>query len=264
MLRVLVVLSSAASVHGFQLPLVGFRAPVTHPLARLPASLAHGSWPVAPVVRTPTISTTCSAGRTSPRISAAITPDTRRQESTAVYALLVLNIALFVTDKVLRLGAVRQLYLYHAGWRWWQPLSATFCHANRAHLSGNAFLLLLFGRSVEDELGWAGLVLSYAFCGIFANLASLVLLPASTVVRAGARRTLAQGPERPTRRSLGPPCLCAEPRRVRRRLRPLRRECLGALQLARPRLAQGGRGGRTRPVYVPASRIRHPTRGLHR
>ena len=113
--------------------------------------------------------------------SVAITQDARRQEPTAVYALLVANIALFVADKVLRLGAVRKLYLYHTGWAWWQPLSATFCHASRAHLSGNAFLLLLFGRSVEDELGWVGLLLSYAFCGVAANLASLVLLPAATV-----------------------------------------------------------------------------------
>ena len=75
--------------------------------------------------------------------SVAITQDARRQEPTAVYALLVANIALFVADKVLRLGAVSKLYLYHTGWAWWQPLSATFCHASRAHLSGNAFLLLL-------------------------------------------------------------------------------------------------------------------------
>ena len=113
--------------------------------------------------------------------SAALRPDARRQEPTAVYALLVANIALFVAGNVLRLPAVRLLYLYHTGWQWWQPLSATFCHASRAHLSGNAFLLLLFGRSVEDELGWAGLVLSYAFCGVAANMASLLLLPASTV-----------------------------------------------------------------------------------
>ena len=113
--------------------------------------------------------------------SVAITQDARRQEPTAVYALLVANIALFVADKVLRLGAVRKLYLYHTGWAWWQPLSATFCHASRAHLSGNAFLLLLFGRSVEDELGWGGLLFSYVFCGVLANLLSLAMLPAATV-----------------------------------------------------------------------------------
>jgi len=42
-------------------------------------------------------------------------------------------------------------------------------------------LLLLFGRSVEDELGWLGLLFSYAFCGVAASIASLILLPTSTV-----------------------------------------------------------------------------------
>ena len=170
---------TAASVHAFRSP--AFRAPVARPLHH--ASLG----PLA--VQASAISTfsnarsvACPRSVTCPRMSSvAITQDARRQEPTAVYALLVANIALFVADKVLRLGAVRKLYLYHTGWAWWQPLSATFCHASRAHLSGNAFLLLLFGRSVEDELGWVGLLLSYAFCGVAANLASLVLLPAATV-----------------------------------------------------------------------------------
>lgn len=42
-------------------------------------------------------------------------------------------------------------------------------------------MLLLFGRSVEDDLGWGGLLFSYAFCSVFASLASLLLLPANTV-----------------------------------------------------------------------------------
>lgn len=159
---------TAASVHAFRSPVVA-------------RSLHHASLGPSLAVQVPAISTFSNA-RSVPRMSSvAITQDARRQEPTAVYALLVANIALFVADKVLRLGVVRTLYLYHTGWAWWQPLSATFCHASRAHLSGNAFLLLLFGRSVEDELGWVGLLLSYAFCGVAANLASLVLLPAATV-----------------------------------------------------------------------------------
>lgn len=31
------------------------------------------------------------------------------------------------------------------------------------------------------SLGWGGLLFAYAFCGIFANLVSLALLPAATV-----------------------------------------------------------------------------------
>ena len=105
----------------------------------------------------------------------------KSNRATAVYSLILLNIAVFVADKVLRVPPCRALYLYHSRWAWWQPLTACFCHGSRSHLSGNVFLLLLFGRSVEDDLGWGGLFFSYAFCGVVANLVSLLLLPAATV-----------------------------------------------------------------------------------
>jgi membrane associated rhomboid family serine protease len=41
--------------------------------------------------------------------------------------------------------------------------------------------LLLFGRSVEDDQGWVGLLFSFAWCGILASLVSLWLLPSYTV-----------------------------------------------------------------------------------
>ena len=104
-----------------------------------------------------------------------------RKPATAVYALIMANIVIFILDKVLRLPFVRALYLYHAGWAWWQPLTSCFCHASRSHLSGNVFLLLLFGRSVEDDLGWGGLAFAFAFCGVMANVVSLLILPSMTV-----------------------------------------------------------------------------------
>jgi hypothetical protein len=122
-----------------------------------------------------------------------------------------------------------------------RPLVSVFCHANNAHLYGNAFLLLLFGRRVEgrfgqkapfirsasirernqtrstspawlagttrvnvdlppprfsrkwraqhsnhpfslkEDLGWRGMVVAYLFCGVCANMASLLLLPGNTI-----------------------------------------------------------------------------------
>ena len=102
-------------------------------------------------------------------------------QASAVYGLILLNFGIFVADKVLRIPAMRSLYLYHHRWAWWQPLTSCFCHGSRSHLSGNVFLLLLFGRSVEDDASWAGLVFSFCFCGVVANLVSLLLLPAATV-----------------------------------------------------------------------------------
>ena len=58
-------------------------------------------------------------------------------------------------------------------------MTCALCHTNHQHLSGNIFLLLLFGRSVEDDL--SGLYFSFAFCAIGASLASLFLLPANTI-----------------------------------------------------------------------------------
>eukprot|EP00977_Amphora_coffeiformis_P012970 scaffold3330_cov164-Amphora_coffeaeformis.AAC.2 len=111
--------------------------------------------------------------------SLAAYPTTR---TTAVYALILCNLVVFLADKAFRVPFVgRKFYLFHSRWSWWQLITCCFCHADRNHLSSNLFLLLLFGRSVEDDLGWGGLLLSYVFCGIFASAASLILLPATTV-----------------------------------------------------------------------------------
>jgi membrane associated rhomboid family serine protease len=51
------------------------------------------------------------------------------------------------------------------------------------------FALHLFGRVVEDELGWRGLLLSFSFCGICGKIASLLVkpnLPHCTIGASGA------------------------------------------------------------------------------
>ena len=104
-----------------------------------------------------------------------------RRKTTAVYALILVSLLSFFGDNIMHLPVFRTLYLYHRNWRWWQPITSTFCHGDKAHLSGNVFLLLLFGRSVEDELGPIGLIFSYIFCGVVANFVSLAVLPKNTV-----------------------------------------------------------------------------------
>ena len=104
-----------------------------------------------------------------------------RTKPNVVHALILANYATFFADRVLGAWPDKGLYLWHHRWRWWQLLSSCFCHADRAHLGGNTFLLLLFGRSIEDEVGGLGLVLAFCFCGVAANLASLALLPRATV-----------------------------------------------------------------------------------
>jgi membrane associated rhomboid family serine protease len=109
-------------------------------------------------------------------------PTSPKTRATAVYALMLINLAVFLLDKVFHFPFVaRQLYLFHRSWKWWQPLTSCFCHADRFHISNNLFMLLLFGRSVEDDQGWGGLLLSYFICGVAASVASIFLLPKSTV-----------------------------------------------------------------------------------
>jgi membrane associated rhomboid family serine protease len=103
-------------------------------------------------------------------------------KSTAVYALILISILSFAGDNILHLPIFRKtMYLYHRNPYWWQLVTSTFCHGDKAHLSGNLFLLLLFGKSVEDELGSTGLIFSYIFCGVVANIISLLMLPKYTV-----------------------------------------------------------------------------------
>jgi membrane associated rhomboid family serine protease len=83
-------------------------------------------------------------------------------------------VLVFVLDRAVGLQA---LYLHHSHPKWWQPLTATLCHASAEHLSSNLFLLYAFGREVEAEGGPAGLLASFFICGALSALSNLALLP---------------------------------------------------------------------------------------
>lgn len=92
------------------------------------------------------------------------------------FALVGLNVAAFLADKFFLLPFCRALYLYHASWKPWQLVSSLFFHDSFSHLSGNLFFLLVFGRFVEDAEGPWGVILTYLVTGVFANVASLLLI----------------------------------------------------------------------------------------
>lgn len=97
------------------------------------------------------------------------------------FALLAVNVVAFVADRIARFAPLKALYLYHSSWRPWQLVTALFFHGSFAHLSGNLFFLLVFGKLVEEKSGAVGVVLTYMLTGIFANVASLLLIPGSVV-----------------------------------------------------------------------------------
>lgn len=114
---------------------------------------------------------------------AASTPDRavqRPQQYNGVFLLLLLNVLVFAADVWVPGLNVKQLYLHHSRPRWYQFLTSAFCHANFEHLNGNLFMMLVFGKAVEQEEGFAGVWLSYILCGIGASIASYLLMPSST------------------------------------------------------------------------------------
>ena len=60
--------------------------------------------------------------------------------------LLIINLAVFAADHVLNLPIMKSLYLYHSAPKYWQFVTAAFCHLNWEHLSSNLFMLMVFGR----------------------------------------------------------------------------------------------------------------------
>eukprot|EP00850_Spirogloea_muscicola_P018412 SM000168S02611 [mRNA] locus=s168:147428:150044:- [translate_table: standard] len=98
-----------------------------------------------------------------------------------VFVLLLLNLALFLGDHILKIPALRLLYLYHNNPRWYQFITATFCHMDWKHLSSNLFFIYVFGKLVEEEEGSFGVLASYLMTGVGANLVSWLLLPGNNV-----------------------------------------------------------------------------------
>ena len=118
-----------------------------------------------------------SASAVEERLS---TVKVKERSYNGVFLLILINVVLFVADHWLHVPAVSKLlYLHHAHPHWWQFVTSAFCHGSFEHLNGNLFMLLVFGKTVEQEEGMFGVWLSYLFCGIGASIASFLLLPSS-------------------------------------------------------------------------------------
>jgi len=98
-----------------------------------------------------------------------------------VFALIVLNVIVFLAQVSLGFETLQGLYLHQRQPQLYQFFTSLFCHANWQHLSGNLFFLYIFGRIVEEEAGTLGVILSYLLCGVGANLLSVLILPGNVV-----------------------------------------------------------------------------------
>ncbi|WP_439566343.1 rhomboid family intramembrane serine protease, partial [Gloeocapsopsis crepidinum] len=69
-----------------------------------------------------------------------------KQNYNGVFTLIIINLVVFIADRVLGIPFIQHLYLNHASPAWYQFFTSMFCHANWAHISGNLFFLYIFGR----------------------------------------------------------------------------------------------------------------------
>jgi membrane associated rhomboid family serine protease len=83
-----------------------------------------------------------------------------------VIFLILINYVVFFLDKYTSLALVSNMPLVAWKWHWWQLITYAFCHADFNHLAGNMFMLLTFGRTVEEEEGAFGLIVTYVICSI--------------------------------------------------------------------------------------------------
>lgn len=68
-----------------------------------------------------------------------------------VIFLLVMNYVVFAVSQLTSLPLIQQLPLYSGHTHWWSYFTYAFCHADFNHLANNMFMLLFFGRSVEED-----------------------------------------------------------------------------------------------------------------
>ena len=69
---------------------------------------------------------------------------------------------------------------------WVTPFTSIFLHGGLFHLAGNALYLWIFGRTIEDLLGWQRFLVFYVACGLAAGLVHVASSPTSFLPTIGA------------------------------------------------------------------------------
>lgn len=95
-----------------------------------------------------------------------------RNLPTVTRFLLEANIIIFLLALVLQragidLNAIGGLHYYGAvTFRWWQPLTYMFLHANLSHIFCNMFAVWMFGPTIEQQWGGRRFGVYYFVCGL--------------------------------------------------------------------------------------------------
>ena len=75
------------------------------------------------------------------------------------------------------------LYLHSQNPRWWQFITAAFCHHSWDHLSSNLFMLYTFGKIVEEEEGSGAVWFTYVVCALGKHTANCIQKTPATIPR---------------------------------------------------------------------------------
>lgn len=101
---------------------------------------------------------------------------------TGVKNLLIINTIMFFAYYVvgrtmgLNLNALLGLWPVSTGYfRFWQPLTYMFMHANLEHIFFNMFALWMFGYVLENFWGTKRFIIYYLVCGLGAAATSLLM-----------------------------------------------------------------------------------------
>ena len=87
--------------------------------------------------------------------------------------LLIANIFVFLVDSVFHLNLWQTCGLFYPEtgyFRFWQPLTYMFLHADFGHLFFNMFAVLMFAPMIEREFGARRFAIYYLLCGLGAAL----------------------------------------------------------------------------------------------
>jgi len=109
--------------------------------------------------------------------------------------LIVANFIVFLMELAGGDAFVNQWSLvpadFVAGRHWITVVTAMFLHGSWSHILGNMLFLWVFGPEIEDAMNPVRYILFYLAGGVAANLAQIVLSPASTVPTLGASGAIA-------------------------------------------------------------------------
>jgi membrane associated rhomboid family serine protease len=118
------------------------------------------------------------------------------------YALIAINIIVFLSYYPSLVGNERQLMAFYFDWALVPAavqqgmqshtlITSMFLHGGWMHIAGNMLFLWIFGDNLEDQFGHFWFLVFYLICGVAAGLAQMAVVPTSMVPMVGASGAIA-------------------------------------------------------------------------